>query len=309
MVLHPRKFIKYLITENGIQPNPTTQTLITAVINDFNDALFSSFSPDGTKFFSCGISGKAQLFNFDRCSSLLSFDTDLSFLPPLQYEGYTGASFSYEGSKLYTADANGNNIYQFNLNAPNIAASKTLIFHNPYYNPSGGSLYNIGLPILAPDKKMYIFMGGGVNGPNGYISDNINTKVSVIQFPDNAGTSCGFSYQSFSLLETPSSSYCFYNTITNYDLGVLENSPCDTLGSTGVALPPTQTPLAIKKTGETTYQITTTKPTTLTLTDALGRQLRTIKAEAGNTTIDLNNYAQGVYFIAANGYKSVKLGR
>jgi hypothetical protein len=70
-----------------------------------------------------------------------------------------------------------------------------------------------------------------------------------------------------------------------------------------------ETPLAIKKTGETTYQITTTKPTTLTLTDALGRQLRTIKMDANTTTIDLNNYAQGVYFIAANGYKSVKIVR
>jgi hypothetical protein len=58
-----------------------------------------------------------------------------------------------------------------------------------------------------------------------------------------------------------------------------------------------------------TYQITTTKPTTLTLTDALGRQLRTIKMDANTTTIDLNNYAQGVYFIAATGYKSVKLVR
>jgi hypothetical protein len=72
---------------------------------------------------------------------------------------------------------------------------------------------------------------------------------------------------------------------------------------------PTQTPFEIQKTGETTYQITTTKPTTLTLTDALGRQLRTIKMDANTTTIDLTNYAQGVYLLAAQGYKSVKLVR
>jgi hypothetical protein len=71
----------------------------------------------------------------------------------------------------------------------------------------------------------------------------------------------------------------------------------------------TQTPLAIKKTSETTYQITTTKPTTLTITDALGRQLHTIKMDANITTIDLSMYAQGVYFVTATGYKSVKLVR
>jgi hypothetical protein len=71
----------------------------------------------------------------------------------------------------------------------------------------------------------------------------------------------------------------------------------------------TQNAFEIKKTSETTYQITTIKPTTLTITDALGRQLHTIKAEAGNTTIDLSMYAQGVYFVTATGYKSVKLVR
>jgi hypothetical protein len=65
----------------------------------------------------------------------------------------------------------------------------------------------------------------------------------------------------------------------------------------------------LQKTSETTYQITTTKPTTLTLTDALGRQLRTIKMDANTTTIDLSMCAQGVYFVAATGYKSVKLVR
>jgi hypothetical protein len=50
-------------------------------------------------------------------------------------------------------------------------------------------------------------------------------------------------------------------------------------------------------------------PTTLTLTDALGRQLRTIKMDANTTTIDLSSYAQGVYLLAAQGYKSVKLVR
>jgi hypothetical protein len=50
-------------------------------------------------------------------------------------------------------------------------------------------------------------------------------------------------------------------------------------------------------------------PTTLTLTDALGRQIKSIKMEANTTTIDLSMYAQGVYFVVATGYKSVKLVR
>jgi hypothetical protein len=70
-----------------------------------------------------------------------------------------------------------------------------------------------------------------------------------------------------------------------------------------------QNTFEVKKTGETTYQITTIKPTTLTLTDALGRQLHTIKMGANTTTIDLNNYAQGVYLLSAKSYKSVKLVR
>jgi hypothetical protein len=260
------------------------------------------------------MSGKAQLFNFDRCTGVLSFAADLSFVPPVQYEGYGTATFSYEGSKLYTLDANGNNIYQFDLNAPNIAASKTLIFHNPYYNPLSSSFYVLWIPILAPDKKMYVFMGGGVNGANGYISDNINTKVSVIQFPDNAGTSCGFSYQNLTMPKTMNNSNRTFNLVTNYDLGVLENSPCDTLGSIGVVEVGGKKEMQITPTLPNAYTVqftgdATKYPIEITLTDALGKNIANYTATSPELNIDLTKYAQGIYFISATGYKSVKLVR
>jgi hypothetical protein len=68
-------------------------------------------------------------------------------------------------------------------------------------------------------------------------------------------------------------------------------------------------PFKIEKLTDNSYQITTAKPTTLTLTDAIGKELKQYNTNNGQATIDLSNYAQGVYFIAANGYKTIKIVR
>jgi hypothetical protein len=61
----------------------------------------------------------------------------------------------------------------------------------------------------------------------------------------------------------------------------------------------------VKATSETTYQITTT----ITLTDALGKNIANYTITSAELNIDLTKYQQGIYFISATGYKSVKLVR
>jgi hypothetical protein len=50
-------------------------------------------------------------------------------------------------------------------------------------------------------------------------------------------------------------------------------------------------------------------PLQLTLTDAIGRELLTAPIQESRTTIDLSPYAEGVYFIKVQGYRTAKLLR
>jgi hypothetical protein len=50
-------------------------------------------------------------------------------------------------------------------------------------------------------------------------------------------------------------------------------------------------------------------PVEITLTDALGKNIANYTATSPELNIDLTKYQQGIYFISATGYKSVKLVR
>jgi hypothetical protein len=132
-------------------------------------------------------------------------------------------------------------------------------------------------------------------GTNDYIADSINTKVSVIQFPDSAGVSCGFSYQNFRI---PKSLNDYGIAFINYDLGVLENSPCDTLGSIGVVEVEAATKKIITKNYGNILTIYHHEnlPISVGLYDIQGKLLHTY-APSLYHTINLNNYAAGMYFL------------
>jgi hypothetical protein len=115
-------------------------------------------------------------------------------------------------------------LYQFDLNATNIPASRILIDSFPV------SAANSGME-LGPDGKIYISCGFDSIGsafpypPTLY--NYINNNLSVINYPDSLGAACDFQPFSFNL--GLGRSYSGLPNNPDYELGAWVGSPCDTL--------------------------------------------------------------------------------
>ncbi len=166
------------------------------------------FSPDGSKLARYHVAHGVYLYDFDRCSGELYGET---FIPMPGTLPGAGVSFSGNSRFLYIADRNF--IFQFDMWAGDIAASKvTVAEYDGYQSPFATSFF---IMQMGPDGRIYINSTNGVN------------TLHAIQFPDKKGLACEVRQHSVQL---PT-----YNAFTmphfpNYRLGPLDGSPCDTLG-------------------------------------------------------------------------------
>jgi hypothetical protein len=117
-----------------------------------------------TKIVECN--GKLVIRDFNPNTGVVSGGLQIDDMPIAYY----GASFSPDGTKVY---ANIGSTYQFDLNASNITASKTLVG-----NGSGVTDLKLG-----PDGKIYL----PANTPT-----TPGRYMARINFPNNAGPACGF---------------------------------------------------------------------------------------------------------------------
>src|SRR6185436_4746033 len=94
-----------------------------------------------------------------------------------------GIAFSASGRFLYTSIPL--KIHQFDLQAANIAASRTIVAqYDGFLCPSSANFSQLR---LAPDRKIYIANGNGC-GPS---------YLGVIEYPDSVGTPCKVVQHSF----------------------------------------------------------------------------------------------------------------
>jgi hypothetical protein len=175
----------------------------------------AAFSPDGSKFAWLGNYSGLNLYDFDRCSGLLSN----TILLPIYYSsdsGITqyGLSFSPNSRFLYMAQSN--IIVQFDTWAPDIWASADTVgnFQTPPDSTLPGYYF---LMQLAPDGKIYVSASNGIK------------YLHVINQPDQKGDTCDFVNYGFCL---PYNNPFGLPSYPNYRLGVLPGSPCDTIYKT-----------------------------------------------------------------------------
>ncbi|MBK7856850.1 MAG: T9SS type A sorting domain-containing protein [Bacteroidetes bacterium] len=221
------QFYEYLVTPTGIQ-GPYIYNIGLTSGSDFGQFTFNHI---GNKLAFANAAGLLQLFDLDRCSGSITNPLILSqqnfTTPPL----FSGIEFSPNDSVMYvTTTTQSYYLFQYNLTAPNIAASKdtiATIFTPPW---SGGYLK------LAPDGKIYwsIAWYDGVNFNYPYDSTDYNMynmNLSVINNPNALGTACNFTPFSFYL----GGKRTYYGLPNNpdYNLGALTGSVCDTLTSIG----------------------------------------------------------------------------
>jgi hypothetical protein len=222
-------FYTYLITPNGIIPIPIQQLGSVAT-----NAGFYRIEPswDGTKLACVTAQGIIEVFDFDRCTGIISSPVIIDSEQPTgnSIPWYWSCELSLDKSKLYVMSVLQGSIqdtsylFQFDMNAPNINASRdTIHIFNTPTQP--------GAIELAPDGKMYIssaYEWGGFSYPYPDSVYNLyNMNLSVINYPDSLDPSCDF--QPFSFYLGGKRTYYGLPNNPNYELEALVGSPCDTL--------------------------------------------------------------------------------
>lgn len=175
----------------------------------FRDGLGTySFSPDGSKFGGYNTNDDFEIFDFDRCSGMLSNfrhvninDSIVSF----------GSAFSPNSKYLYGASIR--YLYQVDVtsNQPDTTLITVANWDSTYF---GNFAATFGLPALAPDGKIYITTG------------SVTSSMHTIEEPDNPGIACNVIQNSVTL---PSYNRPTVPNHPNYFLGPLFGSLCDSL--------------------------------------------------------------------------------
>ena len=217
----------YLINQIGINSIPA-QTLGPLSSTNGGQLCLNRIA---NKLVFVNLRGLISIYNFDRCTGLLSAPITIEaerIGNPYPY--YFSAAFSPDGSKLYVVSISPSNLpgqndtlFQFDLTVPNIFASKQVISVLPSYERTAGNLK------LAPDNKIYLTSGDQTAGtpyPDTLFT-TINSYLSVINQPDSLGAACDF--QPFSFYLGGARTYYGLPNNPDYELGAWVGSPCDTL--------------------------------------------------------------------------------
>ncbi|MBA3283987.1 MAG: hypothetical protein H0U27_02850, partial [Nitrosopumilus sp.] len=197
---------KFLITPFEIY-GPYSQSIGILRLADAGQACFSS---DGSAFAYYGLNEDLDIFDFDRCSGLLSNPVHVSIKDSASS---VGVAFSPNSQFLYVSSTK--YVYQFDVTATNIPSTQTTVavwdgFYSP--NPPFGTYFDISQ--LAPDGKIYIGTG------------NSTLHLHVINQPDSNGLACDLVQHGIPL---PAFNYNSLPNHPNYFLGNLSGSPCDSL--------------------------------------------------------------------------------
>ena len=206
-------FYVYKVDENGVDvDNPIISKISNYNITDPRGYL--KVSPDGTKLVAANMNGGTYIFNFDKSTGIVNNFLDatvpsqLDLVPEgggINQKGY-GVEFSPSSERLYVSTGsfrlNINNIpeeylFQFDLSLSTLSEINDSKFQVYTYRNSRGALQ------LAPNGKIYWTSDGnnddlvavGIDDPNP------NNNISVINNPENLGSTCNYSHQSVDLGE------------------------------------------------------------------------------------------------------------
>ncbi len=199
---------------------------------NFTDLGSIRFSHRGNKIVFVNAMGMIELYDFDRCSGVISNPVNIhpeDIIPPYPTSIYSvGAEFSPNDSVLYVSTSwYPSVILQYNLTASNIVTTEQIIASISYPSYAGGLIR------LAPDNKIYwsCAWNDSINFNYPYpdsVFNFYNMNLSVISYPDSLGFFCDFFPFHFYL----GGNRTYYDLPNNpdYDLTALGGSTCDTLG-------------------------------------------------------------------------------
>jgi hypothetical protein len=175
------------------------------------------FSPDGSKYVKyAGVTlGQSILYfyDFDRCTGLLSNRTEIYVTGETMI--LQGMAFSPNSRYLFIS-ADSWEIYQYDLWAQDIEATRMLVDTNDGYVEPGWFNTTFGPMMPGPDGRIYMFPITGSS-----------RAVHVIDRPNERGKSAKL-LQHHIMLQT--SNGRAVQNLPNFRLGPVDDSSCDTLG-------------------------------------------------------------------------------
>jgi len=242
----------------------------------------AAFSPDGTRYAVYQTCQGLNLYHFDRCDGELSNYTHISMEDDPCNLG--GIAFSPNSRFLYVTTHL--RVYQFDLWATDIAASKTLLAEWNGSNISGVIDYFF-LCQLAPDNKIYI----GTSSLDGLVNN-----MHVINSPNSEGLACNLVPGAINL---PSTFHSSLPNFPHYRLGPIEGG-CDSTIVTAqtrhkkpsVKVYPNPSP------GRFTVEVSDWHDQLkLTIFDVLGREIASKPLSGGQMEFHLEYLEDGVYFM------------
>ncbi|MCY7328039.1 MAG: PKD domain-containing protein [Saprospiraceae bacterium] len=169
------------------------------------------FSPDGTKLARFNAKNDLRLFDFDRCTGELSNPIFVSMPSSADDQLFSGCAWSADSRYLYAQE--NYIIYQFDLLAPDIAASQTI---SATWDPVARCPFTVefGFMELGPDGRIYC---RPLNGQH---------CMHRMNHPERAGLASEMQLSYYNFIYP-------YNNLShfpNFRLGPVDGSVCDTLG-------------------------------------------------------------------------------
>ncbi len=221
-LINVKPFYTYLVSPSGILLD-TLQN-----IGELSGGGFVEFrwNKQGTKMAYVNYSGLIQVFDYDRCSGLLSNPITLDTMRPSSpLPGYWACEFSANGRYLYITSApDTSNLFVVDLLDTNYTITNIWSLNTPQFY--------IGDIKRGPDDKIYVTgtYFDGFTFPYPYadsVYNQYNMNLGVIHFPDSGAAGCNYLPYSFYL--GGKRTYWGLPNNPNYDMGVVAGSPCDTL--------------------------------------------------------------------------------
>lgn len=278
----------YAVYYGPAGPQSMGSVELTDTVGTITDVLQTTFSPDGTLYAIANRHYGIRLYHFDRCSGAFSnlarinFETDTLVA--------TGVAISPNNKFLYVSAIE--KLYQFDLEASSIAASRQLIAEYDGYlvNDVPSLRTTFASLSLAPNGKIY------------GTAPNTSNVLHIIHQPNEPGLACEVEQHG---LELPTLHSFAPPNFPHYRLWDVPGSPCDTLGIDT----PTST---IAADAASTWQVFPNPASSqinidfnqfasgvIRIYDVAGRLIADQKVTSvTQITIDVEAYAAGLYVVA-----------
>jgi hypothetical protein len=235
------------------------------------------FSPDGSKYVRADPRNGMYIYDFDRCTGLLSKPIHID---SSAYPNHGAVTLVISPNSRYLYLSNIVSVYQYDLWAKDIPASQTYIAG---YTIEPDATY-IFRTLLAPDGKIY------------FGTDKGTFNLHAILQPDSAGTACQFVFDYF---PNPIITTGYLPNMPNYNLGPKIGSPCEkALGSTEIIEQDKILVYPNPVNGQL-YISSSIYFSTLWVSDITGRQVKKIVTSPYRSDYQIDTYdlEDGIYFI------------